>query len=104
MPAEETPRQKKQASTPPSSASIAEKSEKSEWTISRSFSCAALEGRRTIERTLCTSTPCKHSRSTPCPTMPLAPKRTTFTDDEYHSPPERRHRLAEDFARLVHRP
>ena len=78
MPAEETPRQKKQASNPESSDSMELKSKKFLWTISRSFGCCCPVLLRTIERTAVTSGSSRHSRKTPCPTIPDAPKRITL--------------------------
>src|ERR1019366_7996751 len=78
MPADETPRQKKHASKPDSSFSIAEKSRRSRCISSRSFGCRCPVALRPIERTLCTSGSSRHSRKTPCPTIPVAPKRRTF--------------------------
>src|ERR1700678_1304890 len=77
MPAEETPRQKKQASKPESWFSMGEKSRKSLWTSSRSFGCCCPVGLRTTATTISTSGSSRHSRRTPWPTMPVAPKRRT---------------------------
>src|ERR1035438_5998539 len=61
-----------------SSFSIAEKSRRSRCISSRSFGCRCPVALRPIERTLCTSGSSRHSRKTPCPTIPVAPKRRTF--------------------------
>src|ERR1700739_2098389 len=78
MPTEETPRQKKQASKPDICDSIVEKSRKLSCTISRSLACVCPVGLRPIASTLSTSASSRHSRSTTCPTIPVAPNRMTF--------------------------
>src|ERR1700722_19581860 len=78
MPTEETPRQKKQASYPASWDSRAEKSKKLSCRISRSLAWRRPLGLRPTTSTLSTSGSSRHSRSTPCPTMPVAPNRMTF--------------------------
>src|SRR5580692_9294586 len=85
MPTELTPRQKKQASKPVSSDSIAEKSRKLSCRISRSLALLCPVGLRPTASTLSTPGSSRHSRSTPCPTIPVAPNRMTFID-----PPSRR--------------
>src|SRR6266511_911513 len=76
MPTEETPRQKKHASPAASSPSSPARSAGSARTTSRSFSCLCPVALRPIARTRSTSGASRHSRSTPCPTIPVAPKRT----------------------------
>ena len=79
IPTADTPRQKKQASQPEAPVSIRrERSDRSCCTISRSLSCCGRLALRTIARTLSTSGSSRHSRRTPYPTIPVAPKRTTF--------------------------
>src|SRR4051794_12327956 len=85
MPAELTPRQNRHASTPANRSAIAEKSEKSAWTTSTSLGSRVPPGARTTEITWSTSAARRHSRSTPWPTIPLAPNNRTFT------PPARYH-------------
>src|SRR5579884_3801603 len=77
MPAEETPRQKKQASYPDSSAPTASYRVRSGRTSSLSFPWVCPVGRRPTESTRSTSGSRRHSRRTPCPIMPVAPNRTT---------------------------
>src|SRR2546421_10034766 len=78
MPAEETPRQKKQASYPRKSAPDASKSNRSLRTSSRNFGCVVPGELRPTASTASTPSSRKHSRRTPCPTIPVAPKRITF--------------------------
>ena len=77
MPTEETPRQKKQASYPANSDSIAEKSMKSSCMISRSLACCWPVGLRPTASTLYAGVD-RHSRNTPCPTIPVAPNRMIY--------------------------
>src|SRR5215470_15646641 len=79
IPADETPSQKKHAWRPRNSAPEASKSKRSSRTISRSFGSVRLVGRLPTARTLSTPSSSRHSRRTPCPTIPVAPKRRTFT-------------------------
>src|SRR5271170_7768273 len=72
------PRQKKHASYPDHSGSSAEKSKKLAWRRSRSLGCCCSMELRPITSTEMTSGSSRHSRSTPCPTMPVAPKTMTF--------------------------
>src|SRR5437773_963044 len=78
MPAEDTPRQKKQASKPVSRASMVDRSSRCRCTISRSLVCVCPVALRPTESTVCTRGSSRHSRRTPCPTMPVAPNRITF--------------------------
>src|SRR6266545_1303826 len=78
MPIEETPRQKKQASYPVSCDSIAEKSVKLSCITSCSLACCTPVGLRPTASTRSTPASTRHSRRTPCPTMPVAPKTITF--------------------------
>src|SRR5215471_9911837 len=77
MPAEVIPRQKKHASKPVSSCAIEAYSCRSLWTRSRSFGLLTPVALRPIATTRVTSAARRHSRSTPCPTMPVAPKINT---------------------------
>src|SRR3984893_13298359 len=86
MPTEETPRQKKQASYPVNCDSIAEKSVKLSWMISRSLAWRCPLGLRPTDSTLSMPGSSRHSRNTPCPTMPVAPNKMTFI----RFPPSRR--------------
>lgn len=65
MPAADTPRQKKHASYPASSAETPVKSVKSAWTSSFSLASAVPVGWRTTDRTASTSGASRHSRRTP---------------------------------------
>src|SRR5258708_23450444 len=76
MPVELTPRHQKHASA---SSVTVEKSLKSSWTISRRFACCCPVAERTTANTSLTSGSRRHSHNTPCPTMPVLPKRTIFT-------------------------
>jgi hypothetical protein len=78
IPAEDTPRQKKQASYPASRSSTGVRSPRSGWTISSSFGSCRPVGVRPTVRTRSTSGSSRHSRSTPCPTIPVAPNTITF--------------------------
>src|ERR1700720_2939641 len=78
MPTEETPRQKKQASKPASWDSRPEKSKKLPCRISVSLAWCCPVGLRPTASTLSTSASSRHSRRQPCPTIPVAPNRTTF--------------------------
>src|SRR4029077_6306033 len=78
MPTDETPRQKKQASRSANCDWMPEKSKKSLWIISRSFGWLRPLGCRTTMSTLSTRRSSRHSSSAPLPTMPVAPKITTF--------------------------
>src|SRR4051794_31241627 len=78
MPTEVMPRQKKHASRPVSSPAIGSRLKKSEWTISFSRGFEAPLALRPTVSTRVTVGSRRHSRSTPCPTMPVAPKMTTF--------------------------
>src|SRR5580700_3185803 len=77
MPATDTPRQKKHASKLESCCSMLEKSRKLSWISSRSFASCFPVALRTTVTTLSTSGSIRHSRKTPCPTIPVAPKSTT---------------------------
>src|SRR5262245_57992609 len=79
MPGAETPRQKKHASNPESSGSIEAYSNKSVCTRSRTLAWRTPVALRPIVSTRSTSPASRHSRRTPCPTMPVAPKIRTFT-------------------------
>src|SRR5262249_28436017 len=79
MPADEMPRQKKDASKSVSCDSIASQRDMSAFTTSRSFACRAPVALRPTVCTSVTSGSSRHSRSTPCPTMPVAPNSSTFT-------------------------
>jgi hypothetical protein len=59
-------------------ASAAERSRGSRCTNSRSFGCRVPVALRPTARTRSTPGSRRHSRSTPCPTMPVAPNRITF--------------------------
>ena len=78
MPADETPRQKKHASQPCSFFSIGARFKRSAWMSSRSFGCCCPIGLRPTDNTCSTPGSSRHSRRTPCPTMPVAPKSMTF--------------------------
>ena len=79
LPAEETPRQNRQASIPCSSAPADPKSNRSLRTRSRSFGWVRPLGVRPTASTASTPSSRRHSRRTPCPTIPVAPKRTALT-------------------------
>src|SRR6185312_2609390 len=85
MPIEETPRQKKQASYPANWDSIFEKSVKSSCRTSRSLACRTPVGLRPTASTSVTPASMRHSRRTPCPTMPVAPNRMAFMSGELRS-------------------
>jgi len=57
---------------------MAVKSRKSECAISRSLGCSTPALLRPTTRTDATSEPSRHSMSAPWPTIPEAPKMTTF--------------------------
>src|SRR5258705_13734867 len=99
MPTEETPRQKKQASYPLSWDSIAEKSVKLSCRISCSLACCTPVGLRPTTSTRSTPASTRHSRNTPCPTMPVAPNRMTFMG-ELHSSLDKREQVGVDRGRF----
>ncbi len=78
MPTEVMPRQKKQASRSVSSPAIGSRLKKSEWTISFSRGFDAPVALRPTVSTRVTVASMRHSRSTPWPTIPVAPNITTF--------------------------
>src|SRR3984893_1819827 len=57
---------------------MVEKSRKLSCTISRSLAFCTPVGLRPTASTVSTPGSIRHSRSTPCPTMPVAPNRMTF--------------------------
>src|ERR1044071_1700623 len=83
MPTDVTPRHQKHASA---SSSRLEKSRKSRCTISRSFGCVLPLAERNTANTSVTSGSPRHSRRTPWPTMPVAPKRMIFIRDRDQTP------------------
>src|SRR5277367_359399 len=86
MPADVTPRQKKQASKPARSVSIAAQCIRSEWTISRSLGFFTPVGDLPTVWTISTSGSSRHSLRTPWPTMPVAPKIRAFISPAGISP------------------
>src|SRR5260370_24908330 len=85
MPADETPRQKKQASYSCGSTPATLKSYMSLRTSSCSLGCVRSVELRPTASTLSTPSSRRHSRRTPCPTIPVAPKRITFMTAPLHS-------------------
>src|SRR5512140_3478993 len=85
IPAEETPRQKKQASSSCSSVATPVRSDRSLLRISTSLGCGGAALLRETETTRVTSGSSRHSRRTPCPIMPVAPKRMTCMREYYAS-------------------
>src|SRR5258707_15824366 len=85
MPADETPRQKKQASYSCRSTPATLKSNMSLRTSSCSLGCVRSVELRPTASTLSTPSSRRHSRRTPCPTIPVAPKRITFMTAPLHS-------------------
>src|SRR5260370_12164306 len=96
MPIEETPRQKKQASYPAGCDSMAEKAVKSSCRISLSLACVRPVGRRPTTSTRSMPGSIRHSRKTPCPTMPVAPNRMTFMSGELRSSLDERQQIGVD--------
>src|SRR5262245_7307633 len=83
---EDTPRQKKQASTPTSSACRESKAEKSACRTSRSLGWVRPVEDRPMTTTCRTEAASRHSSKTPEPTMPVAPNRRTFISSFQSSP------------------
>src|ERR1700735_2810561 len=84
MPIDDTPRQKKQASHVANLDWSGLKSRKSSTRISRIFGAVRPTGRRPITRTERTLGSSRHSIRTPDPTIPVAPKITTFMSAGRH--------------------